>query len=253
MKIEDFFSSKQRFYPDLSFSHIKNPNKWLSFPLFGFIFKGIVLTPVFIELIFLVIVYLFVVILINPFVILFSGKYWQFAYELNLGVMRLSLKAYAFFTGLTNQYPWFNLKISDELFSLNIEKPKNPNRILNFPILGILFKMIILLPFWIVDKIVNSAAGIAYFFSSLPIFFQGKYPESAYEITRDYFRLSFAACVYLTGLSDIYPSMYVSLNHKKIKIFLLILGILISLSSFSSSGQSQHNNYNQNSFKVIYK
>jgi hypothetical protein len=253
MRIEDFFSNKQRFYPDLSFSHIKNPNKWLSFPLFGFIFKGIVLIPVILELVFLGIIYLFVVILINSCIILFSGKYWQFAYELNLGVMRLSLKTYAFFAGLTNKYPWFNLTISDELFNLNIEKPKNPNKLLNFPILGILFKVIILLPFWIVDRIVSSAAGIAYLFSCLPIFFQGRYPESAYEITRDYLRLSFAGYVYLTGLSDTYPSMYISLNHKKIKIFLLILGILISLSNFSSSSQSKYNSPNQSSSKVIYK
>lgn len=251
--MEDFFSNKKRFYPDLSFTHIKDPNKWLSFPLFGFVFKGIVLIPVFIELILLGIIYFFVVILINPFIILFSGKYWQFAYELNLGVMRLSLKLYAFFAGITNKYPWFNLKIKDELFSLNIEKPKNPSKLLNFPILGILFKVIILFPFWIVDKVVNSAAGIAYFFSSLPIFFRGRYPESAYEITRDYLRLSFAGCMYLTGLSDIYPSMYVSLNHKKIKIFLLILGILISFSNFNFSDQSKHSSFDQNSFKVIYK
>lgn len=253
MQLEDYFSDKKRFYPNLSFSHIKKPNKLLSFPLFGFIFKGIVLIPVFIELFFLSIASFFAIILINPFIILFSGKYWQFAYELNLGVMRLGLKTYSFFTGLTNKYPWFGLQIKDELFNLNIEKPKNPNKLLNFPIIGILIKVVILIPFWIVSRVVSSAATIAYAFSSLPIFFQGKYPESSYEITRDNVRLSFAAGLYITGLSDTYPSMYVSLNHKKIKIFLLIIGILISILNFHPLNQPKHNIQNLNSFSATYR
>jgi len=254
MQIEDYFSNKKRFYPELSFKHIQNPNRVLAFPVLGFVFKGIILLPIFIELLVLMVLFFLVVILINPFIILFSGEYWQFAYELNVGVMKLSLKTYSFFTGLTNQYPWFNLEINDELFTLVMEKPKTPNKVLNLPILGILFKVIILLPFWLVSKLVGSAASIAYFFSSLPIFFQGRYPKSAYEITGDNIRLNLAGYAYITGLSDTYPSMYVSLNHKKIKVFLLILGFILTFLNFGSSTPgATRTNYSQSSQNIIFK
>ncbi len=244
MSIKDFFSNKKRFYPLFETKNIKNPNRWLSFPILGFVFKGIVLIPVFIELVILGIIYFICVILLNPFVILFTGKYWNLAYELNVGVIKLGAKVYYYFAGLTNQYPWFNLEIKDDLISLKIEKPKNPNRVLNFPILGFIVKAIALIPIYLVMRVVSTAAQIAFFFTSFVIFFTARYPESSYEINRDYLRLDFATGMYLTGLSDTYPSMFVSLNHKKIKIFLLILGFIFSFMNITANNRSNYHYQN---------
>lgn len=236
-------------YPTLSVSQIQDPNRFYAVPIIGIMAKVIICIPIFIEILFLYIA-TGIVTLINSFSVLFTGNYWQSAYELNLGVLRLTTKLTFFFYGLTNKYPGFGLTIEDPLISLDMAKPQNPNRFFAIPLIGGLSRFILLIPYFIYANIIESAVSIAsIFIASFSVLFRGKYPEFAYELTRDYVRISQATAAYLVGFSDKYPSFWISMNHQTIKIILIILGILFSLgnvaSGFSQDSSSQFEKFNQ--------
>lgn len=237
-------------YPTLSVSQIQDPNRFYAVPLIGIIAKFIICVPIFIEILFLYIA-AGIVTLINSFSVLFTGNYWQTAYEFNLGVLRLSAKLTFFLYGLTNKYPAFGLTIDDPLISLDMAKPQNPNRFFAIPLIGGLSRFILLIPYFIYANVIESATGIAStFIASFSVLFRGKYPEFSYELVRDYVRISQASVAYMAGFSDKYPSFWISMNHQTIKIILIILATLFSVgnvaSSFSQNSQrSQFEKFNQ--------
>src|SRR3989344_304925 len=134
-------------YPQLKISRIQNPNKMWAIPIFGIFAKIIIIIPVFIEVWFLAI-YLFFLLIINSFVVLFTGRYWPYCYQMALGLSRLITKVGFFVSGLTDKYPGFDLRIQDN-FSLDMAYPKSPNRLFAIPVFGILARLILLIPFLI--------------------------------------------------------------------------------------------------------
>lgn len=255
----NFMESKEtkmpaNIYPQISARLIANPNRLYAFFVLGFVIKTIMLIPQFFELIFLGIAAFVMVVLINPFVVLFTGKYWDSAYQLTSGILRLTTKISFFLYGLTDKYPGFGFAINDN-FSVDIPKPQAPNRFFAIPVLGGLARIILLIPFLIYENVIRNAGYIAMVVSSFPVLFKGNYPESTYEIERDSVRLNLSMSMYMVGLSDKYPSFWISMNHQTVKIILIILGVLMMFgngfnstmqpkSSYDYSMPSQQNNTN---------
>src|SRR5882724_492928 len=96
----------KKIYPTFILANNQHPNRLYAFPLIGFLVKIVFLIPVLIEMFFLGIVS-FLVLVINWFVVLITGKYWDNAYKFFLGLMRLSAKIHIFIFGLTDKYPGF--------------------------------------------------------------------------------------------------------------------------------------------------
>lgn len=215
-------------YPTLSVTHIQNPNKFFAIPLLGFLAKIVLIIPVAIELLVLSIANIFVT-FANSFVVLFTGKYWDVAYTLTLGTMRITTKLYLYIYGLTDKYPGFDLDIKDPLITLDIKKPENPNRLFAIPLLGGLARIILLIPYLIYQSVLGNAVWLGAAISSFWVLFAGRYPEPTYEFARDQVRVNQAATVYLLGLSDRYPSFWISMNHQTIKILLIIFGGVFQL------------------------
>jgi hypothetical protein len=226
-------SAPDNYYPQISIEKNTNPNRLYAIPLFGFLTKVIILIPVFLELWLLGIAMFFIAMLINPFVVLFTGKYWKTAYDLTTGMLRLSSKVGFYFSGVTDKYPGFD--ISTTPFTYDLKYPESSNRLFAIPLLGGLIRLILLIPFYIVSQVFGYASGIATFFTFAPVLFMGNYPETTHELNVDSVRLSQAMTAYMSGLSDKYPSFKVSWNHKTMKIVLLIVGTLLFLSYMSSS------------------
>lgn len=236
-------NKKGTIYPHFSIERNKKPNRFFAVPLFGFLIKIIILIPVFIEGFFLSI-YSFILWIINAFVILFTGNYWDTAYDFFIGMMNFTTKISAFIYGLTDTYPGFNLT-SNGLFRIKIEKPKNPNRLFAIPLFGFLARFILLIPYYIFARVMQNGTGIAMVVSWAPVLFQGRFPESTHEFESDTIRVQQSIYCYMTGLSDRYPSFSISMNHKVIKIILLIVGAIMLL--FSNShyfGQNSNNRVN---------
>lgn len=220
-------------YPVLTAETIQNPSRLFAVPVLGFLIKVILSIPIFFEVLFLLIWGLIVVSLINPWVVLFTGRYWPHAYNFSLGMIRLITKVSFYFFGLTDKYPWFSFNINDK-FTLDIQKPENPKRLYAIPIIGGLIRTVLAIPYIIFEQIVSQAAGIgAYLLAWAVVLFKGRYPEGIFELARDSIRVNVASWAYFSGLSDRYPSFYISMTHDKIKLILLGISIILGVWNYS--------------------
>lgn len=216
-------------YPHFFIKPNKSPNRFYAIPLVGFFVKMLILIPVFFEVVLLFLVFI-VLWTVNSFVILFTGRYWETAYTFFLGFMHYGAKISAYIYGLTDHYPGFTL--SDErLFELTIPKPAHPNRWLAIPLIGLIIRSILIIPYHIFMQILGNGSWVAMIIAWFPILTKGVFPESAYEFEQDTIRVSMAYLCYLTGLSDRYPSFQLSMKHQTIKILLLIAGALLFASN----------------------
>ena len=161
--------------------------------------------------------------------------------------MRLMTKTTFFFAGLTDKYPGFNLKIEDK-YKLDLDYPKKPNRLFAFPLLGFLARIILLIPYFIYSGLINGGARIGVLVSFVSVFIKGRYPESTFELSRDSLRLGLSEMAYIAGLSDKYPSFKISANHLKIKIALIILGLIFN-TSYTANGNENDYKINDHDFR----
>ncbi|OGE26513.1 hypothetical protein A3H85_00350 [Candidatus Daviesbacteria bacterium RIFCSPLOWO2_02_FULL_40_8] len=225
-KFISWLFNKDRVYPQLIVENINHPNRFYAVPLIGGLVKIIAVIPVLIVL-FFVGIYLLFIDIINSFVVLFKGTYWQYAYEMNLSLMKLSLKMQFYFLGITDRYPGFDFKVDDR-FTLDIPIPQNPSRLFALPVVGGLMRLILIMPVGVYHYILDETSRftvniLAWFW----VLFKGRYPEWIYELTRDSERVELSMWAYLSGLSDEYPSLYISMNHKTAK--LVFMGLLLML------------------------
>jgi len=220
----------KKIYPQLAIENNKKPNRWLAFPLLGIMVKIVILIPVFIELAILYFVST-IILFINWFIILFTGKYWDSAYSLFIGIMRLETKVRFYLFGITDKYPGFNFETKG-ILELNIEKPQKPNRWLAIPFIGILIRAILLIPYFIFVDVISRGAGVAMVLSWFVVLFKGIFPESFYEFEKDSLRVDIAYSAYIYGLSDEYPSFSISMNHQSVKIALIIVGAILAVFNF---------------------
>lgn len=218
-------------YPTIKIGVIQNPNRLYAIPLVGILIKVLLLIPVAIVMLFLSLWAVIAILLINPFVVLITGKYWRPAYSINVWLMKLSAKIIFYIYGLTDKYPGFNMNINDN-YTIEIPYPENPSKLYAIPILGILIRSIFLIPYFIFANIIDTASAIGTFFLAWAVvLFKGKYPEGLFELSRDSIRLSLSSWAYMSGLSDRYPSFYISMAHDKIKI--ILIAVVIILNSFN--------------------
>jgi hypothetical protein len=230
---------KIQYYPEVNIPQIKDPNKLYAIPLAGILVKIILLIPVFL-LLFGLCVALWVMTIINSFYVLFQGKYWVTAYELDLMYMRYSTKATFYLSGLTDKYPGFSYKDKDDSM-VRMAMPANPSKLFAIPLLGLLVRIILLIPFYIWNSIVANAYKLGLVvYAWWSVLFRGEYPEAIYEIVKDSQRLSLAQFSYLVGLSDNYPSFNISWNHKNIKIALVIGAIILFIFQFMNNRDRQN-------------
>lgn len=229
-------------YPEIKVNQIKNPNRFYAIPLLGFFIKLFMIIPVGIVLWFLKSAQFFFTIL-NACNIFFRGRYWKLAYQLNLGIMQLETNVSFFLFGLSDTYPGFSLQTTN--YNLTMDFNKTPSKIFATPILGMIFRFVLMIPYMIYSQVVSLAAFLAVIVSWVMVLFMGVYPEATYEIARDSIRVNQAVTMYFLGMADSYPSWQISFNHKALKIILLILAALFFLSNFSghlTSGLMQQQN-----------
>lgn len=228
----------KRIYPTINITLIQDPSRLLVIPILGWLLKTISLIPqCIIELPLLYLAWS-IVLTTNSLVILLTGRYWKFAYNFNLGLMRFTTKTFFFAYGLTNKYPGFRFTINDN-YSVEISYPEHPNRWLAFPLLGILVRWLLMVPVLIWVNIVYGAATIGFFIIAwVPIVFTKKYPESIFELTVDQMRLQLAIMAYISGLSDTYPTLRISFHHPVKKVILLLAGLIFLTGPVSGTTSS---------------
>ena len=223
----------RRMYPEFTVKRNEHPKILFAIPFVGLLIKLILIIPVYIVQLALGLV-VGVLWAITPFVILFKGRHWDIAYEMMSGLITYQTKVTLYLTGVTDIYPGFNLKPNDA-FTLHIRMPEKSSRMLGFPILGFLVRLFITLPYTIYASVLSNGMRLAAIASWFAVMYKKTYPESLHEFVRDTTRVHMASMMYLYYLSDVYPSFKISMNHKKVKIALIVLGALWFV--FGDSGE----------------
>ena len=187
----------------LRIEHIQNPNRLWAFPVIGGAIKLLIVIPVSIWLLFVDIAAI-VLSIINGFVVLFTGKYWEPAYALAVGSMRLTAKANCFVLGLSDSYPGYSLDSSDDI-RLEFAMPTQPNRLLALPLVGGIFRFAVLVPFFIFLFVIGLLVVLVYWFTWIPVLLIGRYPEGLFNLMVYSQRLQLRLSAFTFGLSDTYP------------------------------------------------
>lgn len=226
-------ATENSIYPELTITKIKNPSRNWAIPILGGLAKIIILIPVFLEIAVLML-YIFLLQAINSLHVLFGQKYWPYCFEVTTGTFNLVTKTTFFFYGLSDKYPGFNLKLNGD-FDLKFQMPPKPGIFYAIPILGIVARGILIIPFAIYSQVIGNGAKVGVVGSSFPVFFSGRYPDSTFELARDSARLSLSQMAYFAGISDKYPSFKINMDHQTIKIFLIIIGTLFLLSQWKTN------------------
>ena len=220
---------KTELYPTLDITYPKNPSRLWAVPLL-IVFKIIAILPaeVFLGLVSIVILILSV---INAAYVLLTGRYWLVAWDFNLTIAHYYVRIHSFLYGLTDKYPLFT-KGWEQVFKLEFNRPTTSNRFFAFPLIGLVVRIILMIPFMVFAQLVNYAAALAVFLVAwFFVLFKGRYPETAYELAQDSIRLTLSTFFYLSGMSDNYPSFKISMNHKNLKILALVLAVLMMIGS----------------------
>lgn len=212
-----------KIYPKIDALLIKNPSRFYALPIIGGLVKIIMLIPQFFVLMVLGMVVSLLTVYLNTFAVLFTGRYMQAAYEMNVLYIKWYVKTTFFSNGLTDKYPGFHSEILDT-YSITVQKPQNPSKFFAIPVIGYLARYIMIIPFSFWATAVAYGSGYASIFNSFYVLFTGKYSETTFELIQDSTRLALAQHMYFNGLSDTYPAFGISMNHKNIKIFLILLG-----------------------------
>jgi hypothetical protein len=232
-------------YPKFSIAHIKNPIRFWAFPVLGGLL--IIMIPVFLELMVLGIYTVVITMFINSLVVLVSGKYWRHCYNMNVGILKLGAKIHLYFIGLTNKYPGFSLGTNG--FDLNFTYPQASSRYFAIPVFGGIARLVLLIPYIVYMMAISKGAFLGVIISSLWVLFKGRYPETSYEFARDALRLNISEALYFAGISDKYPSFYISLNHATLKLLLIIIAVSSGgwgsgNSNTNSNSSPMNSNYN---------
>lgn len=187
----------------LFIEHIQNPNRLWALPVVGGTVKYIIVLPVAFWLL-AVSIAAIVLSYINAFHVLVTGRYWEPAYALAVGSMRLSAKANCFVLGLSDTYPGLTLASSDEV-RVEIPVPRKPNRLLAFPLFGGIFRLLVLVPFFIFLFVFGLLVWLVFWVAWIPVLLIGQYPEGLFNLMVYAQRLQLRLSAFTFGLSDRYP------------------------------------------------
>src|SRR5690242_995925 len=90
--------------------------------------------------------------------------------------------------------------------ALGFARPLESSRLWAIPILGILIKLIILIPHLIVLYVLGAVIGLTQLVIWLWVLFGGRYPDWAFGLNAGYVRWIFRVQAFVYGLSDAYPA-----------------------------------------------
>ncbi len=96
-------------------------------------------------------------------------------------------------------------KTSDIYPHFVVENNKKPNRLFAFPVIGIIIKMILLIPVFIEMFFLAIASGFLLLINWFVVLFSKTYWDTAYRFFLGLMRLTAKTKLYLFGLTDKYP------------------------------------------------
>jgi hypothetical protein len=137
-------------------------------------------------------------------VILFTGRYPQSMFEFQVGLMKWSLRVNARIYNISDGYPAFGIKSTDEYTDLVVPYPEKVNRglVLLRLFLGIFY---VYLPHMFILMFRAWFVGILVFLAWWVVLFTAKYPDFMFDWVTGQIRWQMRVSLYMMYMTDTYP------------------------------------------------
>lgn len=227
--MEQAYSPTNMVSPYVYIDNNESPNFLYAIPIIGLLVKLVMLIPAFIFLCILSLISFVLSCIVNPFVVLATGKYYPSAYNWLVYTAKYQTKLILFASGLSDNYPGFDDQFKDPSLQVIIDYPTQINRLWAFPILGLMVRGILIIPYALFIAVMYYAAMIgAAFVGTYFVLFNKKYPTSIQEMVLNFLNLGLRANCYVMGLNDnkVYPDFNIRITHKEVEYILIVLGVL---------------------------
>lgn len=137
-------------------------------------------------------------------IILFTGRYPQSMFEFQAGLMKWSLRVSARMYNISDGYPAFGIKSTDEHTDISIPYPEKVDR--GLVLLRLFFGIFyVYLPHGFILMFRAWFVGILIFVAWWVVLFTGKYPDFAFDWVTGQLRWQFRLNFYMMYMTDTYP------------------------------------------------
>jgi Domain of unknown function (DUF4389) len=151
--------------------------------------------------------------LIGPVWILFTGQYPRGLWGFLVGVQRVQARVHGYAASLNDKYPPFALRpVDEDQVTFEIDYPPSFNRLLNFPILGQIVKLILCIPHLVVVFFLSIAAIVLVFVGQFAILFTGNMPEGMWNFIAGTLQWQYRVFAYIFAFTDRYPPFSLSIG-----------------------------------------
>ena len=137
-------------------------------------------------------------------VILFTGRYPQSMFEFQVGLMKWSLRVSARLYNLSDGYPAFGIKSTDDNTELEIPYPEKVSR--GLMLLRLFFGIFyVYLPHMFILAFRGWFVGILSFLAWWVVLFTAKYPDFMFDWVSGQLRWQMRVSLYMMYMTDTYP------------------------------------------------
>lgn len=137
-------------------------------------------------------------------VILFTGRYPQSMFEFQVGLLKWSLRLSARLLNVSDGYPAFGIKSTDESTDLVIPYPEKVSR--GLVLLRLFFGIFyVYLPHMFILYFRAIFVGVLIFLAWWVVLFTGKYPDYMFDWVTGQIRWQLRVALYMMYMTDTYP------------------------------------------------
>ena len=211
MAIEAAPPRQTGFYPiDLWVERPASQSRLTNFPLLGSLIRLFLLVPHFIVLYFLQLV-ANLLFLISTVAILFTGRYPRGLFNFYVGYTRWLYRLTGYLLHLYDSYPPFGMDDqADYPLRLGVQYPESSSRWLNFPIVGLIVKAVLVIPHYVIVAALYLVAMVMIVIGTLAILFTGQFPAGMHSFVVKTLRWGMRVNAYVYALTDKYPPFSLS-------------------------------------------
>ena len=138
-------------------------------------------------------------------VILFTGRYPQSMFEFQVGLLRWSTRLTARLYNVSDGYPAFGIKSTDDLTSVDVAYPEKVNR--GLVLLRLFFGIFyVYLPHFFILGFRSIFVGILQFLAWWVVLFTAKYPKDWHDWVVGQVRWQTRVNLYMMYMTDTYPA-----------------------------------------------
>ena len=137
-------------------------------------------------------------------VILFTGRYPQSMFEFQVGLIRWSVRVVARLYNVSDGYPAFGIKSSDDLTNVEIPYPEKVSR--GLTLLRLFFGIFyVLIPHYFILYFRAIWVGILIFLAWWVVLFTAEYPKGWHDWVVGQLRWQMRVSIYMMFMTDTYP------------------------------------------------